>query len=223
MLILLSRPIKEDTPLYPGTPPVAFRSHRSIAGGDSANTHIVAFQNHTGTHIDAPFHFCPDGPTVADCLGPETVWTPAYCIDIVPDGNAAITADAVAAGIRGCGDARAILLRTGGSRTRSSDPDRYRADHPYVAPDVPALLRERCPEVRVCGIDQISVSSVSHREEGRQCHRQFLCGKPPVLLLEDLDLSNPAVGNRPFRLRIYPHVIARIDAVPVTAIAETEP
>lgn len=222
MIIRLSYPLVPDTPLYPGTPPVVYCANRSIAAGDSASSHLITAHNHAGTHIDTPSHFCREGATVAGCLEPETVFYPCYCIDIAKQGSSAITVHDLADPVRMCSDAEAILLRTGGFSLRGHNPARYSADHPYIATDIPAYLREHCRKIRLVGLDQISVSSTMHREEGRKCHAEFLCGNPPILLLEDLDLSDNRVTRKPFRLRIYPHIIAAIDATPVTAVAEME-
>jgi len=223
VIIRLSYPITQTTPLYPGTDPVGIHRHRSIRNGDSANTHTVAFQNHTGTHIDVPYHFCEEGATVAGCLGAEAIFSPAYCIGVSAEGDMPVGAEDLLPLMRECGDSEAILLKTGGAACRQSDPERYAGNHPYISPDIPAQIRGMCRKLRLFGIDQISVSSVLHREEGRQCHREFLCRKPSVLLLEDLDLSDARLSSHGFRLMVYPHVVAGIDGTPVTALADLGP
>jgi kynurenine formamidase len=115
---------------------------------------------------------------------------------------------------------QALLIRTGEGSTRARDPARYAAVHPWTDPSVPAFLRKECPGLRLFGIDTISVSSSAHREEGRACHRAFLCETPPILLLEDLDLTSAILPGRPWRLRIIPWIQAPLDGVPVTAFLE---
>jgi hypothetical protein len=58
-----------------------------------------------------------------------------------------------------------------------------------------------------------------HRDEGRSCHRAFLCGSPPLLLLEDLDLSDPRLAGRDLSLWVYPWLREPLDGVPVVALA----
>ena len=77
-----------------------------------------------------------------------------------------------------------------------------------------------CPQLRVFGLDTISIATPLHREEGRAAHREFLCGPNPILLLEDLDLSSEDLLNEAFTLRLYPIVYDILDGAPVIAVAD---
>jgi kynurenine formamidase len=66
------------------------------------------------------------------------------------------------------------------------------------------------------GIDTISIATPSHRMEGRESHRAFLCDKDPIYLLEDADLSSIDSGEK-FALTIFPWLLEDLDGVPVTA------
>ena len=50
--------------VYPGDPEPEKQVIYSTAGGDLYNLSSFAMCAHNGTHIDAPFHFLPDGKTV---------------------------------------------------------------------------------------------------------------------------------------------------------------
>ncbi len=50
--------------VYPGDPKPVVSPLQSIDDGDSCNLSQVDFCLHTGTHIDAPFHFWADGATI---------------------------------------------------------------------------------------------------------------------------------------------------------------
>ncbi|MFA4825874.1 MAG: cyclase family protein [Methanoregula sp.] len=219
MIISISYPLTAKTPLYPNTPAPVISSLRSMELGDSANTSAITFSTHSGTHIDAPRHFCKQGKTIADCLTLDTTFFPAYCINVPKRDSEEITVSNLAGSISQVQDAEAILIRTGWHTIRSDDPERYSNDHPWVSPEVPAFLRENCPHLRLFGIDQISVSSVLHRAEGHACHRKFLCEEKSILLLEDLNLSDFQIKGS-FRLHIYPFMIEHIDGVPVIAAVE---
>ena len=58
---LLSYFISPDTPLYGNGTGTHFINEKNINNGDSCNTLNMQFSNHTGTHIDFPYHFNKKG------------------------------------------------------------------------------------------------------------------------------------------------------------------
>ena len=56
--------ISPDLPTWPGNPRVEIERVRKIEDGSNANVSRVDMGVHTGTHVDAPFHFLQDGITV---------------------------------------------------------------------------------------------------------------------------------------------------------------
>ncbi|MDG6251766.1 cyclase family protein [Methanocalculus sp.] len=223
MPLLISHPLHRSAPLYPGTPPVSISEVKSITKSDSSNTSLITFSSHSGTHIDLPRHFCPNGSSVTDILSPETLYAPVFCIDLPIKGDQPITPDDLKeplSKIDGIKNAAALLIRTGAFRLLATSPDLYASVHPWAHPALPAYLRELCPQLQVFGLDTISIATPLHREEGRAAHRAFLCGEHPILLLEDLDLSSEKLLNGAFTLRLYPIVYDDLDGVPVIAVAE---
>jgi kynurenine formamidase len=221
LIIPISYPLTTKTPLYPNTPVPIIHTLRSTENGDSANTGAITFSTHSGTHIDAPFHFCNEGKTIAGCLTLDNTFFPAYCIEVCKPKGEEISVSDLKNRISDVQDAEALLIHTGWDAIRSKDPQRYSQDHPWVSSEVPHFLREKCPKLRLFGIDQVSISSVLHRDAGHECHRKFLCGKRPILILEDLNLSDIGVNGR-FQLHVYPYMIDEVDGIPVIAIVETE-
>lgn len=217
-MIQISYPLSGTTPLYAGTQALSLQQLRSIARGDSSNAGSVSFSVHSGTHLDAPLHFCPEGEPVAGIIRAETSFSPAYCLDIPRTVPEALRPEDLEARISGIADAEAVLIRTGMCTLR--DTSRYTTVYPWVDPTVPDLLRKHLPRLRLFGIDAISVSNPAHREEGRACHRNFLCGRFPIMILEDINLSNPRTCGRPWTLRIYPWILENIDATPVVALLD---
>ena len=218
MLILISYPLEKNSPLYPGSPEVSFNPVRSIANSDSANTTIFSFGNHSGTHIDAPLHFCDNGSSVVDMLNSENIFSPAICINITKEPDSYICKADLEPFTEQIHDVEVLLIKTGFFRYRQDQSDVYTTSHPWIHPDVPDYLREICPLLKVVGIDTISISNPSHREEGRAAHRAFLCGEFPLLLLEDANLSDTRLIGKRFELCIYPWIIDDVDATPVVAL-----
>lgn len=59
----LTRPLVSGMPVYPGDPPVTVepvRTHRA----DGFEVSRICFGSHSGTHVDAPRHFFPEGATL---------------------------------------------------------------------------------------------------------------------------------------------------------------
>jgi arylformamidase len=219
MRVRISYPLNRNTPLYPGTPPVTIGRLRSIGQGDSANTSCITLPGHAGTHIDLPRHFCETGGTAEELLEPENTIGPVYVINLPKEPGSSIgPGDLRKTEVPA--DARGLLLRTGFFRYRSTDPDRYTREHPWVDPGVAGLLREQCPELIVFGLDTISISNPQQRTTGHEAHRAFLCGKRPIMLLEDLDLSHEHPSRHPWNLTFCPLVLDELDGVPVLAFLE---
>lgn len=218
MRIRLSYTLSEKTPLYRGTSPLEISPLRSIQRGDSSNSSEIRFSSHAGTHIDAPYHFCPDGPSVSECLSEENVFSPVILLDI-PCRKSRITVSDISSLEDHC-DVGGVLIRTGMYQVRKSLPDSYISEYPVIDDAIPDYLRETCPNLRIFGIDTISVSHPEHKSTGHSCHRNFLCKKPGILILEDLDLSNPNLAKIPFTMLIYPLLFDKTDGTPVIVFAE---
>ena len=74
----ISVPVAPGIRVWPGDHPYERAWTSRMADGASCNVGQVALSCHTGTHIDAPFHFVPGGATVEAipleaCVGPAVV------------------------------------------------------------------------------------------------------------------------------------------------------
>src|SRR3954447_24842448 len=72
--------IRPAMPIYPGDPGVAIEPARAIHRGDPANVSRLDLGAHTGTHVDAPRHFFPEGAG-ADELALEAFVGPCVVAD----------------------------------------------------------------------------------------------------------------------------------------------
>ena len=66
MIKYLSHYLSEKTPLYGNGKGIHFVPDKEIERGDSCNTANLSFPNHSGTHIDFPYHFNSTGKTIND-------------------------------------------------------------------------------------------------------------------------------------------------------------
>jgi len=220
MIINLTHPLKRSSPLYTGTPEISIKSHKSIENGDSANTSVISLSSHSGTHIDLPLHFCENGKSVSECIPYGWSLEPVYCAEVEKGPGECITPKDIRGLPDEICDAKALLLKTGFGIYRDKEMGIYESNNPWVHPDVPDFLRNHFPDLLLFGIDTISISTSAHRNEGRECHRSFLCDKRPVLILEDVNLCNIQPESRSLKLSIYPYIYDNIDGSPVFVMAE---
>ncbi len=217
--VLLSHRMGRETPLYPGTPPIQLQQHRSIDRGDSSNAWTVTMANHASTHVDAPNHFIPGGRRIAEYGAEELVFHGAEIIDVPKERGGAITADH----LESFGDvfrsASLVMIRTGIQRYRSLMPETYSAEGPLLHPSAARFIKSFSPQLRAIGIDAVSISTPSRREEGRESHTILLSGRG-VLVIEDMDLA-----GKPSRYRmvvVAPLLLEEVDSAPCTVIGFTD-
>ncbi|MDW8051266.1 MAG: cyclase family protein, partial [Armatimonadota bacterium] len=64
MIIDISIPLRQPMPTYPGDPPFELVPMARIAEGAMCNGSALRLGTHTGTHIDAPWHFNDAGKRI---------------------------------------------------------------------------------------------------------------------------------------------------------------
>lgn len=202
-LVDLSRSVGSGTPVFPGDGPVRI----TILDDTYVNLSRIDFSLHTGTHMDAPFHFVHAGATI-DRVPLEHCIGPAVRIDLRGhDGpiDAALLAPHQAA-LR---QASAAVLDTGWSEHWREAP--YFSDHPSMTADGAHMLVE-------CGVRLVGVDMPSVDREPYPAHRVLLGAG--VLIVENLT-NLEAIGADCFELIVLPLKLAGRDASPVRAIAIT--
>ncbi|MFH0882964.1 MAG: cyclase family protein [bacterium] len=217
-IIWLSHELAEDTPAYGGGESLKIDRLTSIAAGDTANTVRLTLPNHLGTHVDTPYHFAEDVPTLSDFPAEFWVFDRPVLIDVPGEEGHLIEPGDVAGHIPEGTDL--LLLRTGFEKYRGEEV--YWARNPGIAPSLGGWLREHYPTVRALGMDVISVTSSLHRMEGREAHRGLLDpNRPghPILAIEDMALAE--VDGRLARVVVSPLRLRRGDGGPCTVIGFT--
>lgn len=212
-MLLLSYPLHSNVPVYPGTPPLKVREHQSI-DVDGSRSSMVEFNTHTGSHLDLPAHFHRAGEG-ASMLPPLLELSPARCIEVDADGDVPLRLRDLPNDLDGV---EALLLRTGYHNVRSNDPVRYRGEHPWLHPEAAERLR-RLPNLKAVGIDTISAASPSYPDEGTRTHLILLQPERPVMIIEDLDLSDDELPLKEWTLYIMPLFTADVESTPVTVLA----
>jgi len=199
----ISLNLSSETVSWLNSPPFELIERKRMSRGDRNNSSALKMSAHSGTHLDAPFHFVPDG-TAIDSLPLDLFIGPALVQAV--EAERYITREHVEAlDLRG--ESR-VLFKTKNSRLlhqSNYDPD-------FIAFSVEAAeaLVER--GVRLVGLDYLSVAHAG--EEQVPVHRAFL--DHGVILLEGVDLSEIKPGR--YELICFPIRLSGSDGAPCRAV-----
>jgi len=126
-VIDLSQSLGPGIPVFPGFPDPRFEFILSQARGDVANVEILHFVPHSGTHMDAPYHFFSSLRHV-DELPIDCLIGPGLVVDLsAKKGCVAIQAADIRAWESACGESiqagDIVLLRTDHYKTWNLGPE----------------------------------------------------------------------------------------------------
>ena len=197
-------PVTGGLAVWPGDTPFQFTLGWKMSEGASVNVGAVTMSVHTGTHVDAPFHFDPNGAGV-DALDPSVFLGPVAVIDAT--GRAVLTRD-LFAGVDFARTPR-VLVRTGVWTDHATFPEVI----PTLAADVPAFLGAN--GVRLFGVDVPSVDAI----DSTTLPNHHALAAHGIVILESADLR--AVPAGVYILTALPLRLVGADASPVRAILTT--
>ncbi len=194
--------LSADTVRWVTAPPFELAKRRRMGKGDQNNSSALNMSVHSGTHIDAPFHFVDGGATIDELplqlfIGPALV----YAVD----AERYITKEHVD-NITLQGETR-VLFKSRNSQLLH-EPE---YDPNFVAFSVEAAEALVEKGVRLVGLDYLSVA---HADEQVPVHRAFL--DHGVVLLEGIDLSAVEPGR--YELMCFPMRILGSDGAPCRAV-----
>ncbi|MFH2058519.1 MAG: cyclase family protein [Pseudomonadota bacterium] len=217
---LLSYPISNSTPMYGNENLPIIKSLKKIINGDSCNMIDVSFSNHTGTHIDCPFHFDQNGKKLTEY--PVDFWSVKSVelieLKVLPEPGTLITPELLfdLIGSQRNYRSKAIILKTGYGKRRGTKA--YWENPPGIDPECYNFLRTNFPAADFFGFDLISLTSYAQREIGKKAHKKFLVCEKPILVIEDMNLSTiPPNGIK--NILIAPLFIEDADGSPCTIFA----
>lgn len=182
--------------------PLELIERKRMSRGDTNNSSSVRTSVHAGTHVDAPFHFVPDGATI-EALPLDLFIGPAKVYTVEP--GARITAADVAKAEVG-GETRVLF------KTRNSTLLKKGAYDPSFASfSVDGAKALVDLGVKLVGLDYLSAAAA---DEQVPVHRAFL--DHGVILLEGIDLSEVPPGR--YELFCPPVKLAGADGAPCRAV-----
>jgi len=202
----ISLAISSQLPLWPGDPPFGLERVTSMEAGAHDNVSRLNMGVHTGTHVDAPFHFIRDGRT-AESLSLSVLTGPALVVRI-PDQVPLISAEVLEQAQIPSGEER-LLFRTSNSALWGQGTREFHPGFVAIPADGAEWLVRR--GVRLVGVDYLSVSPY---QNSVPTHRTLL--QEGVVILEGLDLS--AVPPGKYTLYCLPLKLVGSDGAPARAI-----
>ncbi len=197
--------ISPDLVVWPGDPKIVSERVSKIEEGAVSNVTRLELSAHTGTHVDAPFHFLEDGDTV-DNLPLKLLTGRAYVVHL-PDVDL-ITKEVVnAADIPP--RTRRVLFKTKNSDHWATNSSAFNPNYVALDPAAAESLIQR--GVKLIGVDYLSVAPF---EDVQPTHTVLL--EAGIVIVEGLDLSEVAPGR--YTLYCLPLKIAGADGAPARAL-----
>jgi arylformamidase len=189
--------------VYPGDPEPRIEPVRRLVDGDPCNLSLLHMGSHTGTHVDAPYHFLADGPRLGE-VPLDRMVGPCRVVDL--RGCRAI--DAAALRALDLGDGEILLCHTDNSAKWAAPA--FQRDFVYVTADAADLLVSL--GVRALGMDYLSIEEFGSADF--PVHRRLLGAG--IFVIEGLDLGRVAAGR--YHLVCLPLKFPDLDGAPARAV-----
>lgn len=202
----LSHTISDTMPLWPGTPPVRMEALSDYASGGCRET-MLSLTTHTGTHIDAPAHLLPHGPTL-DSMNPAQFAGSAAVLDCRNRGRVTLSFMQSYASV--LDRVEFLLFYTGWSQYwQTSD---YFGEYPTLDEDAARYLAAR----RLKGVGSDTISMDSFMDAELPIHKILLGAG--MILIENLR-NLKGLSGREFFLTASPLKIRNADGAPARVMA----
>ncbi|WP_019010795.1 cyclase family protein [Deinococcus aquatilis] len=179
----ISRALTPGHPSWPGDPEFMLHPRARMAAGDSVNTGELALSTHTGTHVDAPWHYA-DHAEKLDAVPLSRYVGRCRVIRVQGVGSPARVGPEALTGLPEQLPPR-VLLHTGQPAHWDAFPEDFTALHP----DLIAELGRR--GVTLIGTDSPSVDPLT----SKTLDAHAACFAAGILILEGLNLSSVPDGE----------------------------
>jgi arylformamidase len=198
----ISLSLSANTVRWVTAQPFELIERKRMSRGDTNNSSSIHTSVHAGTHVDAPFHFVPDGRTI-ESLPLELFLGPAQVCAV--DAASHITADDIGR-LNLAGEKRVLFKTRNSGLLRKPE-----YDSSFVAFSVDGAKVLGKLGVQLVALDYLSVARA---DEQVPVHRAFL--DHGIVLLEGVDLSGVPPGR--YELICPPVKLAGSDGAPCRAI-----
>lgn len=198
----ISQPLRDDMPVWPGDTTFCHEPTWAIDENCPVNVSRLVLSTHTGTHADAPNHYCADGQAIDAVelnryIGPCVVLDMRHAAPVVrPEHLLPTLPERV----------ERVLLRT----WEHFPHERWRSDFTTLAPESIDLLAER--GAKLIGVDSPSLDP----EVDSRLLAHWRVHHHGMSILEGLVLDEVPPGR--YELIALPLKLAGADASPVRAL-----
>jgi len=205
MIYDVTVPITNGMPVWPSDPPVKLTAQGHVSRDKSHTIQVTNIEmgSHTGTHIDAPFHFLPEGRKLNEIPLDELVG-PATVIQIA--GVSSISREHVES--LNWNNIQRVLFKTDNSE-HWNDGSFYE-DFVYLEPEAAQFLADH--GVRLVGIDYLSID----RFKSPKHPTHFVLLPKNIVIIEGLNLSRVAPGR--YQMVALPLNLHGADGAPTRVI-----
>lgn len=232
-IIEISHLISKTETVMPGTirPPVIRARSRMVEcpsgvgetetrWGSYNSTSFIEMCTHTGTHIDAPFHIDPQGLTVDAFDIAEFIFKNPLLINLQKNDLEKIKKEDLTPFKDELEKSDLLLVYTGFSKYRKTDPDRYQKKQPGFSVEAAKYLMNDF-SLRAVGVDLMGIENIGKAKPNFPVHKVFLKNGKRFFIMEDANIA-PLVAKKLIRVYIIPLRVKDAEAMPVRAFAEVE-
>ena len=205
----LTLTVSEKIPTFPGSPKPHFIEWETIPK-DGYNLELLFLSTHTGTHIDAPFHFVKNGKKIHE-IAPERLVNEAVLIRIGKNSNRSISKTAIQNFEQKNGkieNGSTVIFHTGWQKNLNKEF--YFTENPGLSVSAAKYLVSK--KINMVGIDSPSIDlgtdskfSVHH-----------ILAKNNILIVENLANLNKIKSNN-FHLITSPLKLKNATGSPIRA------
>ena len=213
-VIDLTLTISEKIPTFPGSPQPNFINWETI-DKDGYNLELLFLSSHTGTHMDAPFHFLKKGQKIDQILTKRLV-TEAILIKIRKQADQAIIKSDIEKFEKKHGkidDASTVIFHTGWQKNLKKQS--YFLKNPGLAVSAAKYLASK--RINLVGIDSPSIDI--GKDTKFSVHH--LLAKSGILIVENL-ANLEKINSKKFHFIVAPLKLKNATGSPVRAMALTD-
>ncbi|MBD1373086.1 arylformamidase [Hazenella sp. IB182357] len=203
-IIDISQPLLEQIPVWPGDTPLTYDLAVTKEQSGSVNVGRIQMSVHTGTHVDAPYHFDVNGDQVNQL--DLKIFMGQVRVIHLPNRMSIGASDFEGISLEGV---KRLIIRTDSWQ----DPTRFPETCTYLRPDLVPLLAKK--GIQLIGLDVPSVDPLDSKE----LPTHHALADAGIYILEGAVLSHVEEGN--YELIALPLPIVGGDGSPVRAVLRT--